>query len=433
MKNQLVLLVNQVSERLDYTLDFIFKQHGLTICCTNDIKTFLEAEGDHLIYGANPIEGYSSIACSTLLCEESIRKDILIVKKEFFGEVILGIDDLVDPFAAIFYCLSRYEEYVNLKRDIHGRFRAKDAILVQLGLHKLQIVERWIDVLIKNYNPSQYDQLLENRKVVVIPSFDIDNTQAYLWKSGWRNIGSRLKDFIKQDKHRIVERKSVALGKLKDPYDTFQQITEIAERFPETRVFWLLGDYNTYDRNTNWKDPRLHRLIRNLNQRIHIGIHPSYASNNSERKLELEIQRLNQILGEETKESRQHFLKLNLPSTPRKLVRYGIKTDFSMGFADEIGFRAGTAHPFQYFDLTLNQKLEILTVPFFYMDGTFNDYLKTSPEAAIIEINALIHEIEKYGGAASFIWHNETIGDYKRWQGWNKVFVHTLNILEKHV
>ncbi len=40
------------------------------------------------------------------------------------------------------------------------------------------------------------------------------------------------------------------------------------------------------------------------------------------------------------------------------------------------------------------------------------------------------NEVKEYCGEFSFIWHNETIGDYGIWKGWSEVFEFSINIHE---
>jgi hypothetical protein len=144
--------------------------------------------------------------------------------------------------------------------------------------------------------------------------------------------------------------------------------------------------------------------------------------------VENEIQRLSFILGGRVVDSRQHFLRLSIPKTYSTLMKLGIENDYTMGYADNVGFRAGTARPFLWFDLNRNKITDLTIHPFVYMDGTLNEYLKISIEDSCDLIDELYKEVCKYGGNFVFIWHNETIGDYKKWNGWNKVLEHTLNL-----
>src|SRR5690554_8077744 len=82
------------------------------------------------------------------------------------------------------------------------------------------IVERWSEQFIA-FIETQTACVLNAQKIPfnVIPTFDIDNTYAYRLKKGWRKFMSTTKDFIKNDRKRIKERKEVLAGRKKDPYE----------------------------------------------------------------------------------------------------------------------------------------------------------------------------------------------------------------------
>ncbi|MFT7452940.1 MAG: hypothetical protein ACI9VN_003676, partial [Patescibacteria group bacterium] len=78
-----------------------------------------------------------------------------------------------------------------------------------------------------------------------------------------------------------------------------------------------------------------------------------------------------------------------------------------------------------------NSVTNLLIRPFAYMDGSLLEYMEFSIQEAQQKIDKLYAEVEKYGGDFIFIWHNETIGNYGKWKGWNNVLTHTLD-LQKH-
>jgi hypothetical protein len=423
----MLIYVDQISERLVYVMHFIFDQHGMSIQLTNDKVLFQSTEEQKLSYSSWSIENCLQIEPATLVFEEQIDMNLLVEKSNWNNQECLSFNGITDPIAAIFYTLTRYEEYTSTRRDKHGRFEAKNSILLKFGWLQQQIVEHWVESFISWAFPNQMEELIKARNVQFVPTFDIDNTYAFLWKEGWRKWLSSAKDLLQRNKSRRILRNNVLAGNANDPYDCFDYLQSIAVTFPQTRFFWLLGDFAEFDKNISWLDKRHQQLIRAIRNVAHVGLHPSYASNTNEMKLQTESERLASILAEKPIESRQHFLKLYLPHTYQKLIQCGFERDFSMGFADEIGFRAGTAHPYLFFDLSKNEATPFEIWPFAYMDGTLHSYKKWSIEESEIHIRQLVNEVKKMGGIFSCIWHNETIAEAGDWKDWKQVFEFTMN------
>ena len=165
-----------------------------------------------------------------------------------------------------------------------------------------------------------------------------------------------------------------------------------------------------------------------MNEKAVVGIHPSYHSNSYRYHVKEEKERLEKIIDDSIENTRQHFLKLKIRITYPNLVSLGFKHEYSMGYADSIGFRAGTARPHRWFDLNKNQLTDLIIHPFIYMDGTLNEYLQLSPDESKKIIWKLFSEVSRFGGDFMCIWHNETIGNYGKWNGWNDVLEYTLGL-----
>jgi hypothetical protein len=139
-----------------------------------------------------------------------------------------------------------------------------------------------------------------------------------------------------------------------------------------------------------------------------------------------EKSRLEVILDTKITESRQHYLRLKMPETYQILNSQGIQMDYTMGYAESCGFRAGTARPFPWFNLSVNHPSNLILQPFCYMDGTLNEYMKLTPAEALLKVKELKSLVTKYGGNFCFIWHNETIGFRHHWKGWEMVLESSL-------
>lgn len=424
----ILIYSDSITERLQYTLSFLFSERELAYKITNDGIQFQDFEGVKVNYSERFFEDTLSISPAAVLFDEHLF-DYALTKVPFHTDFCLAFDGITDPIASIFFVLSRMEEYIVTQRDKHDRFQAKSSVQFENGWLDKAICDRWailvLDFISKN---TDFSYEIRIQKPTLIPTFDIDHVRAFEWKEGMRTQLSKLRDWLRKDLQRISLRKKVLSGKVKDPYNTFDTIVEVAKRFPKTRVFWMVGDYAKYDKNVGSYDIRHQQEIQRIAATTRVGLHPSYRSNENFQLLELEKKRLENILGSEIHESRQHFLKLKLPFTYQRLLEVDFDHDFTMGYADEVGFRNGTARPFPFFDLTSNSVTSLIIYPFVYMDGTLNEYIKFSIEEAKKQIQKLYQECLEYGGDFVFIWHNETIGNFSKWENWIDVFEFTLEL-----
>jgi hypothetical protein len=176
------------------------------------------------------------------------------------------------------------------------------------------------------------------------------------------------------------------------------------------------------DLNFSIKSKKFGRLIKKLSYGYEVGIHPSLFSHKSMEHLKSELKTLQERTKRKITRGRQHFIKMKWPHTYRSLQACGIREDFSMGFHDMCGFRAGTAHPFLWFDLEKNEASDLLIHPFQVMDVTLQMYEKLDVEKAIERVELIKEEVRKVGGSFTFIWHNSSFAFQYGWKGWEDVF-----------
>ncbi len=218
-------------------------------------------------------------------------------------------------------------------------------------------------------------------------------------------------------------RYQVLRGKQADPFDQYQLLELLFKEHDLDPVyFFLAGQLGQYDRNISSSSREFKKLIKTISREFSIGIHPSYASNQNTDRLQEEIHKLEKISGQRIIRSRQHFLKVQLPYTYRNLMHMGIEEEYTMGYADQIGFRASIAHPFRFFDLESNKASDLIVNPFEVMDVTLHDYMNLNPEEAIEKIAEIIDQTRAVDGTFSALWHNESLSEWKGWTGWSAVF-----------
>ena len=412
-----LIFVEQVTNRLRYTLDFIFNARGLGYELTTDFTHFTAANATKFNYSNRSFEGIPTVTPCNLLFDEGIQP-LVLDKVPFLDLEIMSFNHIPDLLASIFFVLSRYEEYWITERDAHDRFPAVCSMQSVYGWLHEPICDRWAKSLLSWIGIP----LAPSAEFKIQPTFDIDSTFAYKEKGLFRNMAGTIRDASKGKISRVKERYLVLRNTRKDPFDTFDRIKALTANFPDTRCFWLMADYGPYNKNIAFNNTKQRDIIQEIAQYGEIGIHPGYDSYTRSNTLAQEISRLSAVLGKPVTSSRQHFLRLRIPETYSLLVEQRIQEDYTMGYAETTGFRMGTARKTAWFDLRTNEITELMLQPFCYMDGTLNEYLKLSPEQALNEVRALKAMVSEYGGTFSFIWHNETLGFKQHWAGWESVF-----------
>ena len=118
---------------------------------------------------------------------------------------------------------------------------------------------------------------------------------------------------------------------------------------------------------------------------------------------------------------RTHFLRGNTEIW-QTLVKNGVEKDFSMGYADLPGFRAGISREYTAFDLKQNVILPLRIQPVAVMDSTLHTYMGLSPDEAIQKVQLISDEVKGVGGTMVTLWHNVSVSDHGVWKGWQRVY-----------
>lgn len=329
-----------------------------------------------------------------------------------------------DIFAASFYLVARYEEYLPYQADDHNRFPASASLLVRHKLIQEPLVNIWA-LKLKSIVYSAFPNLhFAPRKFEYLSTIDIDQAWKFKYKGALRSVLGTFRDLKEGKWENLKERWPVLLGLKKDPFrQAFDWHYDREQRYAlEPIYFILIGDYGQYDKNTDYKNRRFQQLIKSLDHDEMLGIHPSYQSNFDDDTVKIEVDRLRASLNRQITRSRQHFLMHTMPETYRTLLASGITEDHTMGYSTHLGFRAGIAAPFYWFDLEKNETTDLKLIPFCAMDITPLYYRGESPNEAINTLEQLLLKVNNVGGLFVSLWHNESFSETERWKGWSRVY-----------
>jgi hypothetical protein len=326
-----------------------------------------------------------------------------------------------DLFSAIFWLLSRYEEYQAFKPDKHGRYPAKSSILYRKNLLQRPVVDEWINEFRKLLHRSGAD--IRTTPFVFQPTYDIDIAYSHLHKGARRIVGAYVRALLKMDMRQLNERIQVMKRKQKDPYDSFRWLRQLHKEYGYKPVYFILAASRAtaFDKNISPHHPAMIRVIKNLAKDSTVGIHPSYYSD-KDNILQAEKSLLEEIAGQGITLSRQHYIKLQIPNTCRLLLQKGITDDYSMGYGSHLGFRAGTGASFYWYDLQKETTTSLRIHPFCFMDTTAHYEQKLNVQDAFNKLHAMAHILEQTGSTLVTVFHNFSLGTAHEWKGWRHAY-----------
>jgi len=341
----------------------------------------------------------------------------------------------VDILAIAFFMLTRWEETINPIKDEHGRFPAFESVAYKQGFLDLPIVDlyalilrEWLKKMAPSWNPAPL-------RLKINVTHDIDWVSHFsggvhfMKMAGGELIKKKsLKGFLNQFDDLRVQITSPA----KDVF--FRSIYELAELSElygfSSKFYFMAAETSKYQQGYNPCSRLIRKCIVDLEQRGHkIGLHPGYDTLDAPEKLIYEKQRLEQALGRNIDEGRQHFLRFHTPFTWKHWEQAGFLYDSTMGFADYEGFRCGTCHPYHPFDTELDQEMKLRETPLIVMDATLRLYRNLSPEQGKNRILELASRCEDVGGTFTLLWHNTSL--HGEWEEWHAAYQEVLSELSK--
>ncbi len=417
------------SPRHDYTFQVIF-QHwmGLEYQQIDDISSANLTKGFLINYSDKPSKQGIWIPEEGLLSQQGLQTEEPQIGK--FQQVPVLFPTIekkaslpYDIFSATFYLLSRYEEYLPFKADIHGRFEADQSLQFRHGFHHIPVVDFWLKQLESLITKQHRGTTIKSHEFTFTPTYDIDQFWAYLHKGTWRNTAGYLRDWFNGSAIAPGLRKKVLQKKVSDPFDAYSYLEELHSSHKLSAIFFVHpGTYGPYDKNIKLTNKFVREIITSLSLKNEVALHPSYKSANNEPLFRHELEELSSLLGKKITHCRQHFLKIKLPDTYRMYISAGITDDYSLGWATDIGFRAGTSRSFPFYDLEKESITSLMLHPLCMMEGALKSYRKLRPYEARMELESMIHLLHEVNGTLLSLWHNESLGNNPQWSGWREVY-----------
>ncbi len=414
------------SPRLTYVLDWLLKERLHTGCTiVHDIK---ETEGlPFFISYGQVLPGALCIPAHGLLWQTGTQSPEIKTGNwhnlpTIFATEEQGYTLPFDILSAIFFLISRYEEYYTYKPDKHGRYPATESILYKLSWLQRPLVDEWIHILRSKLRPLA-EMPLPAPAYIYQPSYDIDMAYSHLHKGVRRIVGAYIRALLKGDVQQISERTQVLKNKQKDPYDSFRWLKQLHKQYDYKPLYFILSALKTtaYDKNIHPEHPAMLRVIRQLVKEGPMGIHPSYYSAEDD-TVSREKKILEHISAHHITISRQHYMRIATPGTYRLLLHNHIQQDYSMGYGSHLGFRAGTGCSFLWYDLEQDTTTTLRVHPFCFMDTTAHFGMGITASEAFMLLGKMSAILQQTGSTLVTVFHNFSLGTGTEWKGWRQAY-----------
>lgn len=428
MSQSVLVYSHSVSPRLQYIVDFFSQYYGISFKLIYDEVKYVDAPAECKInYGYHRLTVKEIFIHShVLLFESSIRQ----VKVECFEKNDYKVffktegDVGFDLFAAIFYLLTRYEEYLPHQKDNYGRYAHENSVAFKENFLHLPLINIWLEDFRELLEAKTSNFKLQTLNFKFLPTYDIDIAWSFRNKGFNKNFGAVLLLILKGNFRKAIHRIKVIQKKRQDPFDAYQWMDELHEQYRLHPIYFFLvaKEKGKYDKNIDVSNPEFQQLVQSLASKYAIGLHPSWISGDVPSLLTKEKSTLEQITNQSITSSRQHYIRFDLPTTYRKLLALDITNDYSMGYGSINGFRASIATPFYWYDLKNDEKTKLLIHPFCFMDANAYYEQQLSPEAALEELMHYYNAVKSVNGTMITIWHNNFLGTDAMFSGWKEIY-----------
>ena len=308
-----------------------------------------------------------------------------VVEEPAKGKTIIRTDIVY----SVFFFTSRAEELVNTQRDEHGRFAAKYSILNEKSRLQIPRLDEYARLVLKQLDLP----LPEPGFGHVYLTHDIDAITQY------RSLRGALGGIRRGEGKAVLN----ALRSIHhDPLYTFPWLLEQDAKVKQADTIYFVkrtkGRGFDYPQYCLWgRDfKQLKHMLRHNN--AYLGVHGSYYG---------DIPKI-----QYSKMFRAHYLRSSIEHMQR-LVDAGYTDDFTMGFADQAGFRLQTCRAVRWINPMTMQLTRLTLHPLMIMDNTLSqaNYMNLTEDEAYFLCERLIEKVQMHHGDLCLLWHNSNIND----------------------
>ena len=402
----LLIYTHKITPRLTYIMRHIFVNIlGVELDFTTKVEEFIKHTGPKITYTKQPLQNEFFIRSNELLFEQGIN-DIQLSIADWEGTPCFFTTGErsnlpYDIFAASFFLISRYEEYLPHVKDIHSRFSPKDSIAYQNGFLQKPVVDIWAYKLLEALKERFEDFEYKIKGYDFVSVLDVATSHCYANRGIVRGLAGLIM---------VVDRISVGLNRMKDPFDNYEELIALHKKYKvKCNFFFQFADYSKYDKNVSTNSMKFKSLIKYVADYAPVSLAASYSSFTDLELLKKEKANLEEVINRPVNSSKMRYNRVDVPETYRNLITAEFTDDYTMGYTYELGFRAGTCTEFQFYDIPLEVKQPIKVHPFAIHDYALSRIKKD--EVILQQVKKITDEVRRVNGTTIVMFSNELLGN----------------------
>lgn len=411
----LLIYTQKVTPRIMYVFKHICSNIlGISIKFTSKIEEFIAHDGPKLSYGKQPLGNEFFIQKVDLLMEQGFSE--LEIKVQPWDDTVCffsvpeASDLPFDIFAASFYLLSRYEEYLPHVKDEAGRFPAGESLAAQESFLHKPVIDIWAqkfrEILSARFPGLEYkERFFKPQSIIASENAFIFKNKGFL-----RSFLGLCLDLFSLSIGKVLDRIQVWLRFKKDPYDVFDDLIEIIKDYKVELLFMFqLSNFSMHDRNISHNRMPHRSVIKSVADYAQVGLLMGYYAMTEIRSLRLEKRRLEDIVHSPVEHAMNARFDINLPDNYSNLTELEIQNDYSMGYPNLPGFRAGTCTPFLFYDINMEITTPLKLHPYAFNSVALEGISKTKLK---VDLTRMLTEVKEVGGIFTAVFSNRDFSDY---------------------
>lgn len=306
------------------------------------------------------------------------------------------------------WTLLREEESHIKNRDNHQRIQLTDLHAYKFGYYQHPLIDIFLNRILNIIGVARKSkQKFEFTQDLDVPSIYVcGNFQERI-----KNIKMILYIFI-ENLFLYLRLKRISHFSQLDRHYNFWWILKTLRDFDIHGILFILQDikYSKFNRSYSLNNRLIVRIIKKYqNSKFKIGLHPGYYSSSNGQTVQRCLDKFSSHNDIDSSISRMHYLRITDLSILSRLARSGVKHEYSMGFAEAPGFRAGTCHAYRFFDVFENKQTDMYIHPLIFMECSAAEdrYLALGYGDRLVDLAyKLQHRCNKVNGTFSLLWHN---------------------------